>query len=205
MNTYIEENTKPHRTLEPKQPAGVSSSARQLFNSGWCNKPHRLRRTVQLIFLGICLLIGWRFVAFYNACLSTGQPAVLRPPGVEAFLPISALMSARYWLQTGVIQSVHPAGLLIFAAILSISFLFKRSFCSWICPFGLFSEKLADVGRKIVGRNFNLPRWPDRLLRSVKYLLLGFFAYVICCRMGLPDLRAFFDSSCQRPPAKPEA
>lgn len=103
-------------------------------------------------------------------------------------------MSARFWLQTGIIQPVHPAGLLIFGAILIISFLFKRSFCSWVCPFGLLSEKLADLGRKIARRNFKLPRWADWLLRSVKYILLGFFAYVICCRMDLPDLQVFLES-----------
>ena len=157
-------------------------------------KPHRLRRTVQIFFLGICLFIGWRFIEFYHSCLNSGQPIVARPPGVEAFLPISALMSARYWSQTGIIQKVHPAGLLIFAAILAISFLFKKSFCSWVCPFGLLSEKLADVGRKIFRRNFSLPKWPDRLLRSIKYLLLGFFAYVIGCRMSLSDLQSFLDS-----------
>jgi polyferredoxin len=167
---------------------------RQRLGFGWRITPHRLRRTVQLIFLGICLLIGWRFVAFYYSCLNTGQPTFLRPPGVGAFLPISALMSARYWLQTGVIQSVHPGGFLIFGAILTISFLFKRSFCSWVCPFGLFSEKLAEVGCKVTGRSFRLPRWADMMLRSVKYLLLGFFACVICCRMDLPDLQAFLDS-----------
>ena len=157
-------------------------------------KPHRLRRTVQLIFLGICLFIGWRFIEFYHSCLNSAQPIAARPPGVEAFLPISALMSARYWLQTGIVHAVHPAGLLIFAAILALSFRFKKSFCSWVCPFGLLSEKLADVGRKIFRRNFSLPKWPDRLLRSIKYLLLGFFAYVISCRMSLADLEAFLES-----------
>ena len=157
-------------------------------------KPHRLRRTVRFIFLGVCLLIGWRFIEFYHSCFGNALPTTARPPGVEAFLPISALMSARYWLQTGIIQNVHPAGLLIFAAILTISFLFKKSFCSWVCPFGLFSEKLADAGRAIFRKNFNLPKWPDRFLRSIKYLLLGFFAFVICCRMSLTDLQAFLDS-----------
>lgn len=118
----------------------------------------------------------------------------LRPPGIEAFLPISALMSVQFWLQTGLIHPVHPAGLLIFGATLTISLLFKRSFCSWICPFGLLSEKLADVGRKVTGRSFGLPRWADWPLRGIKYLLLGFFIYVIFYHMGLTDLQAFLDS-----------
>jgi polyferredoxin len=188
VNRYVKANTNSHRSFDRKQPGAASLFIRQRFGLGQNLKPHRLRRTVQLIFLGVSLWIGWRFIVFYNSCGSTGQPAVLHPPGVEAFLPISALVSARYWVQTGVIQSVHPAGLLIFVAILTISLLFKRSFCSWVCPFGLFSEKLADAGCKVTGHNFRLPRWADWMLRLVKYLLLGFFAYVICCRMDLPGL-----------------
>ena len=194
MKTLVKEDTKPQGSLGQKRPTPASSSRRQRFAPAWHTKPHRLRRTVQTVFLGVCLLIGWRFIEFYYACLNPGQPAVLRPPGVEAFLPISALMSGRYWLQTGVIQAVHPAGLLIFGAIMAVSLLFKRSFCSWVCPFGLVSEKLADLGCKIARHNFNLPRWADWPLRSVKYLLLGFFAYVICCRMNLPVLQAFLES-----------
>ena len=190
----VKENTKSNRRPVRKQTAVSVSSIRQRFGLGQRPKPHRLRRTLQLVFLSICLWIGWRFIQFYFSCLNPGQPLATRPPGIEAFLPISALMSARLWLQTGVIHPVHPAGLLIFGAILAVSFLFKRSFCSWICPFGLISEKLADAGRKIIGRTFVMPRWADWPLRAIKYLLLGFFAFVIFYRIDIAGLQAFLES-----------
>lgn len=194
MNTNLETDAK--RTWRPQRLQQLTDSAflRPWFSLGPRHRPHRLRRTVQLIFLVVCLGIGWRFIQFYDFCLNPGHTAVARPPGVEAFLPISALMSARLWLQTGLIHPVHPAGLLIFAAILGISFLFKRSFCSWVCPFGLLSEKLADAGRKIFRRNFAPPRWVDWPLRAVKYLLLAFFVDVIFLRLDLASLHAFLDS-----------
>ncbi len=157
-------------------------------------RPHHLRRASQMFFLAVCLWIGWRFIEFYFSSLSMGEATVPRPPGVEAFLPISGLMSLRYWLQTHVIHPVHPAALLILAAILAVSFLFKRSFCSWVCPFGLVSEKLADVGRAIIGRNLLLPKWAGWFLRSLKYLILGFFVWVIFFGMDLTGLREFLDS-----------
>ena len=46
-----------------------------------------------------------------NRCAAFG---VVRPPGIEAFLPISSLISLKYWLVTGIINPVHPAGLIIF-------------------------------------------------------------------------------------------
>ena len=150
-----------------RKPMGGTVSVGQFLALGQRNRPHRLRRTVQIVFLAVCLFIGWRFSLFYFSCLDTGRAPVQRPPGVEAFLPISALMSARFWLLTRIIHPVHPAGLLIFGAIVTVSFLFKRSFCSWVCPFGLLSEKLADAGRKIFRRNFVPPRWVDWPLRAI--------------------------------------
>ncbi len=198
MNGLVEKKTKTRRHLQVKQapPARPVSSfwSSNRLRYWFARKPHYLRRTVQMFFLILCLWIGWDFIRFYFSCLTPGQAMVARPPGVEAFLPISALVSARYWLQTGVIHPVHPAGLLILGAIVAISFLFKRSFCSWVCPFGLLSEKLADAGRRIIGRNFTLPRWVDWPLRALKYLLLGFFVWVIFLGMNFAGLQAFLDS-----------
>lgn len=153
-----------------------------------------MRRGVQGAFLASCLWIGGRFLAFYFSCLARGGAVRPRPPGVEAFLPISGLMSARYWLHTGIIHPVHPAALLIFGAVITVSFLFKRSFCSWVCPFGFVSEKLADLGRRVVGRYLHLPRWADLPLRALKYLLLGFLVWVIFFGMNVAGLRSFLDS-----------
>ena len=60
-----------------------------------------------------------------------------------------------------------------------MSFLLRKSFCSWLCPVGTLSEYLWKLGRSTFRRNFTLPRWLDIPLRSLKYLLLGFFAYAV--------------------------
>ncbi|HUC84529.1 MAG TPA: 4Fe-4S binding protein [Candidatus Acidoferrales bacterium] len=194
MRPYLQANIAPKRSFQWKRPAASPLTIHNLADHGRRLKPHRLRRMVQFGFLAACLWIGWCFIRYYESLTPAGRHVDPRPPGVEAFLPISALMSARLWLQTGAIQPVHPAGLLILGAILAASFFFKRSFCSWICPIGLLSENLADIGRKITGRNLVLPRWADWPLRSIKYLLLGFFVWVIFGRMDLNDLRGFLES-----------
>ena len=195
MNTSTSKGTITIAPLPRRQNALADASmARHLISLGRRDRPHHLRRVVQFVFLGVCLWIGWRFLQFYLACLTANPAAVQRPPAVEAFLPISALMSLRFWVQTGVIHPVHPAGLLVFVAILLVSFLFKRAFCSWVCPFGLISEKLADTGRKFIGRNFVLPRWLDWPMRSLKYLLLGFFVFIILIRMDTESLQVFLGS-----------
>ena len=66
-------------------------------------------------------------------------PTVTRPPGIEAFLPISSLISLKYWMATGIINPIHPSELVILLMALVTAVLIKRGFCSWVCPFGLLT------------------------------------------------------------------
>jgi polyferredoxin len=65
------------------------------------------------------------------------------------------------------------------AAFLLSSLLLKKAFCSWLCPVGTTSEYLWKLGRKIFHRNVTVPRWLDIPLRSLKYLLMGFFLFIV--------------------------
>src|SRR6185436_11274941 len=89
-----------------------------------------LRSAVQLAFVLLCLWIGIEFYLFtrWGIAPSASEP-VTRPPGVEGFLPISALISLKYWFFTGTINGIHPAGLFIFVAIVAVSLGLKKAFC----------------------------------------------------------------------------
>ncbi|MCK5100774.1 MAG: hypothetical protein KAR45_21880, partial [Desulfobacteraceae bacterium] len=56
-----------------------------------------LRRGVQFLFLIIVCYIGFRFIEFTGQLEKGLLPLVDRPPGVEMFLPISALVSLKYF------------------------------------------------------------------------------------------------------------
>lgn len=134
------------------------------------------RMLVQVTFVFISIYIGWQFLNFYRYIESAGlSGSPYRPPGVEAFVPLSALVGLRAWLGTGVWDYIHPAGLTILLTAILVSFLFRKSFCSWICPFGFLEEMLSKLGAKIMPRRLKMPRWPDLILRSFKYILLSFF------------------------------
>ncbi len=121
-----------------------------------------------------------------------------RPAGVEGFLPISSLMSFYLFLTTGEIHPAHPAGLFIFLAILLVSLVFGKSFCSWLCPVGFISELVGDFGdkmiKKIFKRKLKMPKWIDYPLRSIKYLLLGFLFFSVFFLMTTLALKAFLNS-----------
>ena len=139
----------------------------------------KYRLISQIFSLVVNVWIGIQFYYFIANIQSGNFGAVSRPPGVEGWLPIGSLVSLRHFVETGVINSIHPSGLVIFVFIILTAFLFKKGFCSWICPVGLISEVLGDISDKLFRRRLKLPKWLDYILRSLKYIILGFFLWQI--------------------------
>ena len=140
----------------------------------------RVRQAVQAAFLLVNAWIAIQFYVWVRYFERGGTGLYLpRPAGVEGWLPIAGLMNSKYLLMTGRVPAIHPAAMFLFLAFLLISLLLKKAFCSWLCPVGTFSEYLWKLGRRSLGRNLQLPRWADLPLRSLKYLLLGFFVFII--------------------------
>ncbi|HUM04583.1 MAG TPA: 4Fe-4S binding protein [Terriglobales bacterium] len=153
-----------------------------------------LRRSFQGAFLLLNIWIGAEFYYWVRQFEPGGAATSLhRPAGVEGWLPIAALMNLKYWVVTRQIPSLHPAGMFLLISFLGMSFLFRKAFCSWLCPVGTISEYLWWFGRKLFRRNFQLPRWLDLSLRSLKYLLLGFFVWAVTS-MAAGEIAAFMDS-----------
>jgi polyferredoxin len=154
-----------------------------------------LRFAVQLFFVALNLWIGVQFYLWVRWAESGGRALeVSRPAGVEGWLPIEGLMQSKYFLFTGQVPHVHAAGFFLFVSFLIISFAFRKSFCSWLCPVGTVSEYLWKFARYTFRRNFQLPRWADIALRSLKYILLSFFAYAVAS-MSVGAIAQFLGSS----------
>jgi len=154
----------------------------------------KLRRVIQWTMTAVVLLIGGQFSLWVMPHLAGRWPSVTRPPGVEAFLPIDAMLGLRHLLLTGTVDAVHPAGLAIFVGICLMSLVVAKSFCSHVCPVGLLSELLGRLGIRLVGRTLTPPRWLDFPLRGLKYLLLGFFVWAIWFAMDPAGVEAFLAS-----------
>ena len=151
-----------------------------------------LRRTVQIFFVALNAYLGlefWRFVRHFEA----GGPAAPRPAGVEGWLPIAGLMNLKYFILTGKVSAIHPAAMFLLIAFLLISVIFRKAFCGWLCPAGTLSEALWKLGRNLLGRNWKMPRWLDLILRSLKYVLLSFFLYVVA-GLSAESIMAFMGS-----------
>jgi polyferredoxin len=154
-----------------------------------------VRALVQGAFVVFFLLVGVEFHAFYAQLVSGGAVTAQRPAVLEAFLPISALMSLKVLLLTADYDAVHPAGLTVLIAAVLSAVVARKVLCSWVCPIGGISRALAWAGERTLWRrrkgDLLVPVWLDRVLTSLKYLLLAFFLYAVAWRMGVAAIRAF--------------
>ncbi len=173
----------------------INGSNRKKINKNNEKPVQKFRFIVQFLFTLLCIWIGIEFFFFVQYLETNGTSAFIsRPPGVDGFLPISSFMSFYLFMVTGQIHSAHPAGFFIFFAIVFVSIVFGKAFCSWLCPVGFLSELIGDFGDKIFKKKIKLPRWLDYPLRSLKYLLLGFLFYSVFVLMSTVAIKSFLNS-----------
>jgi len=151
-----------------------------------------LRYAIQAAFLAVTIFAGFRFYQFVQHFINPARPFVERPSSVDGFLPIGGLMAFKFFLFTGMVEPTHPAGFVLFTAILTVSLFVKKGFCSWICPVGTISQYVWMAGEKALGRNFRIVKPADWALRSLKYLLMAAFLAVIGIAMAPNMLVLFF-------------
>ncbi len=172
----------------------TKTTAKKAFTRRRGDRSQQIRLGSQIGFGAIALAVGIQFILWVRYFENAGTTIkVARPDGVEAWLPIAALMNLKALLLTGEVPEVHGAGMFMMMAFLAISFLYRKAFCSWICPVGTISEWLWRTGRTWFGRTFAAPRWLDIPLRGLKYILLSLFLYVVVT-MPVPEMRAFLTS-----------
>ena len=112
----------------------------------------QLRLGFQLAFLLLNVWIGVQFYQWVRWAESGGQAtAVSRPAGVEGWLPIQGLMQLRYFVGSGRVPAIHAASFFLFVAFLLMSWLLRKSFCSWLCPVG------TAVGISVEAGTLHLP------------------------------------------------
>lgn len=184
MATAIEVQANPRQDVTPSSELAskksLSSNRKKLVRREAKDYSQTLRRATQAIFLALNAWVGLQFYLWVRWAETGGRAvSVSRPAGVEGWLPIEGIMQFKYFAATQQLPKVHPAAFFLFVSFSLISLLFRKSFCSWICPVGTFSEYLWKIGRRLFGRNFAVPRWVDIPLRSLKYLLLSFFVYAV--------------------------
>ena len=170
----------PTLTAPPPTPTAIAPVKKPFIRRHVLDHSQRVRHTVQIAFLALNAWLGLEFYLWVRYYKTNGHSFYIdRPAGVEGWLPIAGLMNLKYFLSTHHVSAIHPAAMVLLVIFLLSSWLLKKSFCSWLCPVGTVSEYLWHLGQQLFHRSLLLPRWLDIPLRSLKYLLLAFFVYVV--------------------------
>ena len=128
-------------------------------------------KSVFLAFFVFACIQLFRFAAWAG----TG-PFVPRPEAPAGLLPVGHFTSFFAWVRGGGWDTLLPAGLVIIVAAFATSLLFRRGFCGWICPVGTVWEAFAALGRRIFGRNFQLPSGLDIAGRTSAFRWRGLWS-----------------------------
>jgi ferredoxin/copper chaperone CopZ len=131
---------------------------------------HRLRRLFQIGILAAALTVGIR----HAIGLSRITVETYCPFGGLAGM-LSLISNKQFTCATG------ERNLILFIALVVLTILSRRVFCSWICPVGSISEGILWVSRKLgigkkedrAGEGTLIPRKWDRILRWVRLPILA--------------------------------
>lgn len=157
-----------------------ASRKKRLLRKGAVDRSQLVRHAVQWLFVALNVWIGAQFFLWVRYYERGGSGLyVARPAGVDGWLPIAGLINTKYLWSSGQAPTIHPAAMYLFLGFVVMSLLAKKAFCSWLCPVGTLSENLWKLGQRFFGRNFRVTKWVDIPLRGLKYLLLGFFLYIV--------------------------
>lgn len=151
-----------------------------------------LHRSIQYFFM---LFYVWVALLFFQYLLwAFGESAyfVSRPPSVDAFLPVGALLAAKRFLYTGEYDFVRPAGLTILFLVVGLAFLLRRSSCGYLCPIGGLTGVVERFGARL-----GIQRRPGKILSLIltlpKYLLFASIFYRLVLPLDVPSISAFLE------------
>jgi hypothetical protein len=121
-------------------------------------------------------------------------PWLARPDVVDGFLPIAGGLGLRAWLSQGLVDPHHPAATITVLVLCLSALLLGRAFCAWFCPLGLVGEWLHRLRTRLLPGEWTPPSWLDWLLRSQKFLVLGFLLFITLLAVPAAALPGYFTS-----------
>lgn len=137
-----------------------------------------IRRWMQTGFVVLTLLIGLRHIL-------PGESS--KGGAFDSFCPFGAVETLWAYVTTGhPLKSTSPLNFTFGIAVLGVSLVAGRAFCSWMCPLGTLQDLLAGWSRRLSGEKhkkrglkskarfpINLPPAVDQPMRYLKYIVLA--------------------------------
>jgi polyferredoxin len=140
-------------------------------------KAANIRLAVQIFFFALIALIA------VNHTLEEAGKAIpiLSSASLHAICPFGGVVSVYQFITAGTfVRKTHSASFILMWIVFALTVLVGPVFCGWVCPFGSIQEWFGKLGRKLFKRRFNrlIPYKVDRVLRYLRYLVLGWVVYM---------------------------
>jgi polyferredoxin len=140
-------------------------------------KAGNIRLIVQVFFFALIALIA------VNHTLEEAGKAipVLSSASLHAICPFGGVVSVYQFITSGTyVRKIHSAAFILMWIVLVLTVFLGPVFCGWVCPMGSIQEWFGKLGKKIFKRRFNrlIPYKVDRILRYLRYLMLGWVVYM---------------------------
>ena len=136
-----------------------------------------IRLAVQIFFFALIALIA------VNHTLEEAGKAIpiLSSASLHAICPFGGVVSVYQFITAGTfVRKIHSAAFILMWIVFVLTLFLGPVFCGWVCPFGSIQEWFGKLGRKIFKRRFNrlIPYKVDRILRYLRYVVLGMIVYM---------------------------
>jgi polyferredoxin len=148
------------------------------------------RWLVKLAFLAYFVFACVQLMRFAAWARGAG-PYVARPEAPAGLLPVGHFTSFFAFVRGGGWDALLPAGLVIIIGAFTVSLLFRRGFCGWICPVGTVWELFSAGGRRLMGRNVRVPRPLDISGRVVRYALTAAVVAILLVLVSVTEAVEF--------------
>jgi polyferredoxin len=140
-------------------------------------KAANIRLIVQIFFFALIALIA------VNHSLEEAGKAipVLSSASLHAVCPFGGVVSVYQFVTTGTfVRKTHSASFILMWIVFALTLFLGPVFCGWVCPLGSIQEWFGKLGKRIFKRRFNrlIPYKVDRILRYLRYLMLGWVVYM---------------------------
>ncbi len=133
----------------------------KLLSTLW-KKTKQGRLLSQLIFLSLAFWVA--ILMFFN----------VRGATIERYCPFGGVETLIPWFsQKGTFCNLSTVNISMLAGLLVLTVLFKRVFCSHICPLGTLLEWIGKISRRFIIGSRKISDRPDKALKWLKYPLLA--------------------------------
>ncbi len=157
-------------------------------------KTDQVRLAVQIFFFVLIALIA---VNHSLEEAGIGGLPIISSASLHALCPFGGVVSIYQYTTTGTfVKKTHESSFILMWIVFALTLLVGPVFCGWVCPLGSVQEWLGKLGKKIFKRKYNrfIAYRYDRILRYLRYLMLGWVGYmtVVTGKLFFADIDPYF-------------